>query len=56
MSQPTTSQPGAVESVQISCPGCGRHNWVNWPVGKDTLTYTCFNCSKTNELHRHGGH
>lgn len=57
MSQPTSSPAGATERVQISCPGCGRHNWVQWPAAQATLEYTCFNCHKTSTLRRKGsGH
>jgi hypothetical protein len=57
MTNPAPPTPGAPERVSISCPGCGRHNWVSWPVGQATLAYTCFNCHKTSELHRKGsGH
>lgn len=47
---------GATERVRISCPGCGRHDTVDWPVGRPTLDWTCFNCGKTNALARKGGH
>ncbi len=56
MSQPTTTPSGTSERVRISCPGCGRHDWVTWPAAQDTLSYTCFNCHKTNTLSRSGGH
>jgi hypothetical protein len=36
--------------VRISCPGCGRHDWVTWPHGQETMQWTCFNCRKTSEL------
>lgn len=55
MSQHTSPPAGATERVQISCPGCGRHNWVQWPASRATLEYTCFNCSKTSTLQRKGG-
>ena len=41
---------------RISCPGCGRHDYVIWPQGQDTLTWKCFNCGRTSELHRGGKH
>jgi DNA-directed RNA polymerase subunit RPC12/RpoP len=40
----------APERVKISCPGCGRHDWVSWPAGQPTLHWKCFNCSKEFEL------
>jgi DNA-directed RNA polymerase subunit RPC12/RpoP len=46
----------AAERVHISCPGCGRHDWVDWPQGQDTLHWKCFNCSKEFDLPRHGRH
>ena len=55
MSQPSAST-GKTERVSISCPGCGRHDTVDWPVGQATLNWTCFNCEKTSELSRKGGH
>jgi DNA-directed RNA polymerase subunit RPC12/RpoP len=45
----TTTQ-GAPERVKISCPGCGRHDWVTWPASQHTLPWKCFNCSKEFEL------
>jgi len=41
---------------RISCPGCGRHDWVTWPEGQDTYPWKCFNCEKQFELHRSGKH
>jgi DNA-directed RNA polymerase subunit RPC12/RpoP len=45
-----TTTKGAPERVKISCPGCGRHDWVTWPAGQPTLQWKCFNCSKEFEL------
>lgn len=42
--------------VHISCPGCGRHDWVTWPAGQPTLSWTCFNCHKTSVLTAGGKH
>ena len=36
----------ATERVRISCPGCGRNDYVKWPVGADTYAWKCFNCGK----------
>jgi hypothetical protein len=44
------------ERVPISCPGCGRHDWVSWPAGQDTFHWKCFNCGKEFDLHRDGRH
>jgi len=38
------------QRVRISCPGCGRHDWVTWPAGQATLSWKCFNCGKTHVL------
>jgi uncharacterized Zn finger protein len=45
MSQDTKTG-AATERVEISCPGCGRHDWVTWPAGQETLAWKCFNCGK----------
>jgi len=50
MSNSTPTQPGTPDRVRISCPGCGRHDFVNWPHGQETLQWTCFNCGKTSVL------
>ena len=42
--------------VRISCPGCGRNDYVSWPAGEATFHWKCFNCSKTFDLTRDGGH
>jgi hypothetical protein len=46
--------PGTRE--RISCPGCGRHDWVTWPVDNDTYAWKCFNCEKQFTLRRGGKH
>lgn len=57
MSQHPQTPAGATERVRISCPGCGRKNVIDWPVGQPDLDYRCFNCRKENTLHRGGsGH
>ena len=59
----TTPEPTAAKRApseagstreHISCPGCGRHDWVTWPVGETTYAWKCFNCEKQFTL-RHGG-
>lgn len=56
MSNPAPSTPNTSERVRISCPGCGRHDWVSWPAGQPTMSWTCFNCSKTSVLTAGGKH
>ena len=50
----TASHPG--ERVRISCPGCGRNDFVNWPQGQPTYHWKCFNCGKEFDLSRKGAH
>ena len=50
MASGTPAPSSTPERVHISCPGCGRHDWVLWPHGQETLQWTCFNCKKTSEL------
>jgi ribosomal protein S27E len=52
----TTPASSASERVRISCPGCGRHDWVTWPHGQATLQWTCFNCGKTSTLKAGSAH
>ena len=52
--EPSAAKSGARE--RISCPGCGRHDWVTWPQGQDTYAWKCFNCEKEFTLHRGGRH
>ena len=47
-----TAPSGATERVKISCPGCGRNDHVDWPVGQSTCHWKCFNCSKEFDLQR----
>jgi ribosomal protein S27E len=68
MSQPTrprgAAEPAAgpagtlpvTDRVHISCPGCGRHDWVSWAQEQPTYEWKCFNCGKTFTLERKGGH
>ena len=44
------------ERVHISCPGCGRHDWVRWPLGQEIYHWKCFNCGKEFDLTREGDH
>ena len=50
------SAPPTFERVRISCPGCGRHDYVRWPVGKAVYHWKCFNCTKEFDLTREDGH
>lgn len=52
----STTPPSAPERVRISCPGCGRHDWVTWPQEQHEYDWTCFNCEKSFVLHRGSGH
>ena len=45
-----TTAKGAPERVRISCPGCGRHDYVTWPKSQPVLHWKCFNCSKEFDL------
>ena len=45
-----------LKKTHISCPGCGRHDWVAWPAGQETFHWKCFNCEKEFDLHRGGRH
>lgn len=52
---PSSSSAAATERVRISCPGCGRGDWVSWPAGAATYPWKCFNCGKSFDLPRKGG-
>lgn len=56
MAKPHEPAPASFERVQISCPGCGRHDWVRWPVERDVYHWRCFNCGKEFDLTRDRGH
>ena len=44
------------ERTQITCPGCGRHDFVSWPAEQPIYHWKCFNCSKEFDLTRDEGH
>lgn len=44
------------ERTRISCPGCGRHDWVRWPPEQTVYHWKCFNCGKEFDLTREGDH
>jgi transposase-like protein len=48
--------PARAERTAISCPGCGRHDYVVWPADRDTFHWKCFNCHKEFDLARKAGH
>jgi transposase-like protein len=56
MSHDPKSQPAVLERVRISCPGCGRNDFVSWPKGQPTYHWKCFNCLKEFDLQRKGSH
>lgn len=56
---PDTSEGAAASAaprVRISCPGCGRNDFVRWPAEQATYHWKCFNCSKEFDLSREGSH
>ncbi len=52
----SASSPMAAGRVRISCPGCGRHDFVSWPAAAVTFHWKCFNCGKEFDLSRAGKH
>ncbi len=56
ISQASRATQDRDERTLISCPGCGRHDYVRWPADQPVLRWTCFNCQGTFDLHRKGGH
>jgi len=52
----SASSAQAAGRVRISCPGCGRHDWVSWPTAAATFHWKCFNCEKEFDLQRGGKH
>ena len=55
MNEPASPSARSTERVRISCPGCGRNDWVSWPADAATYHWHCFNCGKTFDLPRKGG-
>jgi CheY-like chemotaxis protein len=51
-----SSPPDVAARVRISCPGCGRNDYVSWPANRDVFHWKCFNCGKEFDLTREGGH
>jgi transposase-like protein len=60
MTQEISKEPIAVQGgtgrVRISCPGCGRNDYVTWPATQPTYHWKCFNCRKEFDLGRGTGH
>lgn len=56
MTREPVSSPSSIERVAISCPGCGRNDWVSWPVGQLLFHWKCFNCGKEFDLTRKRAH
>jgi DNA-directed RNA polymerase subunit RPC12/RpoP len=54
MTQDATSS--TTDRVGISCPGCGRHDVVDWPRGAETFHWKCFNCRKEFDLSHKKSH
>jgi hypothetical protein len=56
ISRDSLAAAGKTERTRISCPGCGRNDYVQWPAGQETFHWKCFNCHKEFDLHRKPGH
>jgi ribosomal protein S27E len=56
MQDPHVPATPSTERVRISCPGCGRNDYVSWPEGQPVYHWKCFNCGKEFDLTRDGGH
>ncbi len=56
ISDDTRAAQGATERTRISCPGCGRNDYVSWPEGQATFRWTCFNCHGQFDLRRAAAH
>ena len=52
----STTPAAAGERVRISCPGCGRHDFVLWPAAQESCAWKCFNCEKSFVLRKGGKH
>lgn len=44
------------ERERISCPGCGRNDYVLWPASQAVYHWKCFNCGKEFDLTREDAH
>jgi hypothetical protein len=54
--QDTPADQGRTERTRISCPGCGRNDYVPWPADQAAYHWKCFNCRKEFDLRRPAGH
>jgi DNA-directed RNA polymerase subunit RPC12/RpoP len=54
--KPARPELSRSERVEISCPGCGRHDFVSWPAEQPIYHWKCFNCGKQFDLTRDEGH
>jgi hypothetical protein len=55
-SQDSLAAQGKTERTRISCPGCGRNDYVTWPAAQPAYHWKCFNCRKEFDLSRKTGH
>ena len=56
ISKDNLAAAGATERTRISCPGCGRNDYVRWPAEQATFHWKCFNCGKEFDLQRPSAH
>jgi len=56
ISQDTLAAHGRTERTRISCPGCGRNDYVAWPAAQPAYHWKCFNCRKEFDLSHSAGH
>jgi transposase-like protein len=56
ISQDTLAAEGKTERTRVSCPGCGRNDYVVWPAVQPAYPWKCFNCHKEFNLTRKAGH
>jgi len=59
MQDTTKDSPAGAEPstrTAISCPGCGRHDYVDWPADQTVFHWKCFNCQKEFDLRRTAAH
>lgn len=56
ISQDTLAAEGRTERTRISCPGCGRNDYVTWLATQPGYHWKCFNCRKEFDLSRKAGH
>jgi DNA-directed RNA polymerase subunit RPC12/RpoP len=54
MTPETPATPAKAGKTYITCPGCGRHDYVAWPPDQAVYHWKCFNCGKQFDLTRDG--